>query len=242
MTNSNILIAIFIGVVLVIIVYYLNQNNDQPIRNHGTIDSNQNIQNTAQYKPYGAEAGINNAGNLVKNKQNTISNSIVDDLVSQYDHKQLYKKYNKPNKMVSASDPMSSEYGSFTEYEKKRHIEVPDPEYPYEENSDPNEFVYKKKKFVRRTPEDVNDLYDINKMLPQEIEDEWFDVVPLMGTKKIKGTSLIHPKVHMGQNTVSGSLRNPTHDIRGDIPNPKIPVSPWGNSTIEPDTNIRGLC
>ena len=46
----------------------------------------------------------------------------------------------------------------------------------------------------------------------------------------------------MGANTISGSLRNGTHDIRGDIVNPKIPVSPWGNSTIEPDTNIKGIC
>ncbi len=43
-----------------------------------------------------------------------------------------------------------------------------------------------------------------------------FDVEPLMGTKKIKGTHLIHPKVHMGVNTIQNSLKNGTHDIRGD--------------------------
>jgi len=103
-------------------------------------------------------------------------------------------------------------------------------------------FLIKKNKFTKRTPDDVKDLFDINKMLPQEIEKDWFDVEPLLTTKKIKGTHLLHPKVHMGVNTVASSLRNGTHDIRGDIPNPKFPISPWLNSTIEPDTNLKGIC
>lgn len=33
-----------------------------------------------------------------------------------------------------------------------------------------------------------------------------------------------------GINTIGSSLKNPTYDIRGNIPNPKFAVSPWGNS------------
>lgn len=114
---------------------------------------------------------------------------------------------------------------------------------PEQSKCDKNEFIYKKKKFVKKTPEDLNDLFDINKMLPNEIEDDWFDTAPLMSTKQINSTQLIHPKVHMGTNTVQSSLRNATHDIRGDIPNPKLNVFlPWNNSTIEHDNNIKGLC
>ena len=46
----------------------------------------------------------------------------------------------------------------------------------------------------------------------------------------------------LGVNTVGQSLKNASHDIRGIVPCPKINgVSPWGNSSIEPDYNINGL-
>ena len=46
----------------------------------------------------------------------------------------------------------------------------------------------------------------------------------------------------IGIDTVGQSLKNASHDIRGTVPCPKINgVSPWGNSSIEPDYNITGL-
>jgi len=104
------------------------------------------------------------------------------------------------------------------------------------------EFTYKKKKFVKRDAQKVKDMFNVDQMLPKEVENEWFDIEPLISPKRIRNVHLIHPKEYMGVNTVSSSLKNATHDIRGDIITPKIPVSPWGNSTIEPDTNLRGLC
>ena len=38
------------------------------------------------------------------------------------------------------------------------------------------------------------------------------------------------------------SLKNPTYDFRGTIANPKYNVSPWMNSTYEPDYNVKPLC
>jgi hypothetical protein len=46
----------------------------------------------------------------------------------------------------------------------------------------------------------------------------------------------------IGINTVGQSLKNASYDIRGTIPNPKFVVSPWGNSTYEPDFNLKPLC
>jgi hypothetical protein len=46
----------------------------------------------------------------------------------------------------------------------------------------------------------------------------------------------------IGINTVGQSLKNGSHDIRGTIANPKFSVSPWNNSTYEPDYNIKPLC
>lgn len=137
-----------------------------------------------------------------------------------------------PNTGVLPSNINEPQYSPYVS-EQKQQISV---------NNQNNDFVYKKQKFTRRTPEDIKDQFDVDKMLPQEVEEGWFDTEPLATAKKIKGPHMIHPKEHMGINTISSSFRNATHDIRGDIPNPTNPVSPWGNSTIKPDYKLRGLC
>jgi len=75
-------------------------------------------------------------------------------------------------------------------------------------------------------------------LLPVE-EKDWFeDVTPT----RIKNRHLINIYRPVGVNTISTSLKNPSLDIRGNPANPKTVVSPFLNSSIEPDHNIRGLC
>ncbi len=45
----------------------------------------------------------------------------------------------------------------------------------------------------------------------------------------------------LGTDTVMSSLRNPSYDIRNNIPNPINVVSPWMNTTITPDLERRPL-
>ena len=49
-------------------------------------------------------------------------------------------------------------------------------------------------------------------------------------------------KYVIGVDTVGQSLKNATWDLRGTIANPKYSVSPWNNSTYEPDYNLKALC
>jgi hypothetical protein len=75
-------------------------------------------------------------------------------------------------------------------------------------------------------------------LLPVE-EKDWFeDVTPT----KIKNRHLINIYRPVGVNTISSSLKNPSLDLRGTPANAKTVVSPFLNSSIEPDHNIRGLC
>lgn len=237
--NSNMMFAIIAVIVIVVIIYYLNKNDDQPIPNHGSIypntasqssNSNQIIKPPLQPPQYNTR------------RCDEISDSIVDELVStRYQNSDIPIDNNVGT--FSPSDPMMNAYGSFDGYQKKRQLNMKDVTSPYcDDDYDPRDFSYKKKSFTRRTPEDVKDQFDVEKMLPNEIEEDWFDVEPLQGTKKIKGPHLIHPKTQMGVNTVGSSKKNATHDIRGDIPNPKTNVSPWLISSIEPDTNLMGIC
>ena len=41
--------------------------------------------------------------------------------------------------------------------------------------------------------------------------------------------------ISTGIDTVGGTLRNSNLQLRSEPPNPKAQVSPWSNSTIEPD-------
>jgi hypothetical protein len=45
----------------------------------------------------------------------------------------------------------------------------------------------------------------------------------------------------LGIDTIQSSKRNASHDLRGSIPCPKFVVSPWNNSTIDPDLNIKSF-
>lgn len=83
------------------------------------------------------------------------------------------------------------------------------------------------------------DLFDADKYLPQETNDNWFDVQkePI----SVKNRHLINMTHHIGVNTVGSSLKNASLDLRGSPANPKFVVSPWNQSSIEPDTNQKPL-
>jgi len=84
--------------------------------------------------------------------------------------------------------------------------------------------------------------YNSDDFLPKEIISGAFDDYS-QAKYAVDDTNLINTDRYViGINTVGQSLKNGSHDIRGTIPNPKFSVSPWNNSTYEPDYNIKPLC
>jgi len=45
----------------------------------------------------------------------------------------------------------------------------------------------------------------------------------------------------IGVDTIGASKKNASQDLRGNVPCPKFVVSPWNNSTIDPDTNLKSM-
>lgn len=86
------------------------------------------------------------------------------------------------------------------------------------------------------------DKFNAEALLPKEKNKDWFDD-PYESTS-VKNTHLINIYRPIGINTISTTLKNPSHDIRGTVPNPKFVISPFLNSSYEPDTNLRNqsLC
>ena len=84
--------------------------------------------------------------------------------------------------------------------------------------------------------------YDSKDYLPREVNDEWFDTDFSKAKVDSKDDKMIPTTRYViGVNTVGQSLKNASYDIRGTVPNPKYSVSPWNNSTYEPDYNIKPL-
>lgn len=88
----------------------------------------------------------------------------------------------------------------------------------------------------------ASEIFNSQNYLPNEksANPNWFDVVP--DAISVKNRHLINVSKPIGINTIGTSLRNPSYDIRGSPPNPKFVISPWLQSTIEPDNNFKSLC
>jgi hypothetical protein len=78
-------------------------------------------------------------------------------------------------------------------------------------------------------------------LLPQGgLGASWAATNPV-GMGDMKGQSFLAPSYHYGINTIGQSLRNANLDVRSDPPNPRNAISPFMNSTIEPDQYRREL-
>ena len=78
-------------------------------------------------------------------------------------------------------------------------------------------------------------------LLPQGgLGASWAATNPV-GMGDLKGQNFLSPTYHYGINTVGQSLRNANLDVRSDPPNPRSAISPFLNSTIEPDLYRREL-
>lgn len=77
-------------------------------------------------------------------------------------------------------------------------------------------------------------------LLPGYTNDKWFDN-PDVGIRVEDANLLADATSKVGVDTVGQTRKNPAYDLRGTIPCPKFVVSPWNNSTIEPDINLKSL-
>lgn len=77
-------------------------------------------------------------------------------------------------------------------------------------------------------------------LLPGNDDSQWAKVNPT-GQGELGEQNFLSAGFHIGVNTVGQSLRNANLQIRSEPANPQVKVSPWQQTTIEPDTNRRPL-
>jgi hypothetical protein len=71
-------------------------------------------------------------------------------------------------------------------------------------------------------------------LLPIDTNSQWAQLNPAGGAD-FKNVNLLKAGYNIGIDTVGSSLRNGNLQVRSEPPNPTTVVSPWMNTTIEPD-------
>lgn len=94
---------------------------------------------------------------------------------------------------------------------------------------------------IDQKKDSVKDKHNIDDFLPQEEEKDWFETIE---TVNVKNSHLINIYRPIGVNTVGNTNKNASHDIRGDggAIAPKYVVSPWMQSSYEPNLTQKTLC
>ncbi len=82
-------------------------------------------------------------------------------------------------------------------------------------------------------PKDVLSAQDL---LPRDANSTYAQVAP-SGQGCLQDKNFLTAGFHVGVNTVGQTLRNANRQLRSDPPNPQVKVSPWMQTTIEPDSN-----
>ena len=98
-----------------------------------------------------------------------------------------------------------------------------------------------KDRYSNNSPVDGNidssvskDRLTSNDLLPVDPNSNWAQLNPA-GSGDLRDINFLTAGHHLGINTTGSSLRNANLQLRSEVPNPQVPVSPWMISTIEPD-------
>lgn len=84
------------------------------------------------------------------------------------------------------------------------------------------------------------DILSPSELLPKDSDSVWAQSVP-SGQGSLGDQNFLNAGYHVGMNTVGQTLRNGNRQLRSDPPNPQVKVSPWMQTTIEPDTNRKSM-
>ena len=79
-----------------------------------------------------------------------------------------------------------------------------------------------------------------SELLPADANSTWAQVNPA-GQGELGDQNFLNAGYHVGVNTVGQTLRSANLQLRSEPPNPQVKVSPWLQSTIEPDSNRKPM-
>ena len=220
-SDNNLLLILGIGIIVLLLLKIMCSNNNKSKNNF--INSEQSEDNEEYFT----------SDNYYKNNYNEINEPITEhyaQIVNTNQEKQSEKKepVQQTNESVSIKVPIIND----------NIFQPKNIEWDYGDANSNNYTLG-----VKDNPMDVKkqeDKLTSGDLLPGKTDQKWFEN-PDVGIK-IEDANLLSDAVQkVGVDTVGQTRKNPSYDIRGTVPCPKFQISPWNNSTTEPDYNLKSL-
>lgn len=217
-SNTKLLIILFI---IIGLIYVLNKNDDV-IPNEGEL-----------------ELGAT---------QSSVDDKTIDEVISDVDEKQLVSSNQET---VPINDKWSNQFNNDLT-KSGPSSKTPVPSDDGSNLADFNTSIASQEISRIVSDDKVGQLIKENEenklkfmstdLLPKEINKDWFETDFTQNKGEIKNDNLIMTDRYViGVNTVGQSLKNASYDLRPAPPCPKITVSPWNQSSTEPDYNIKAM-
>jgi hypothetical protein len=167
--------------------------------------------------------------NPVGNFQDIVNNLTSKDKKEKFDSIASFDPYAKAsinnnvnNNGVQGNDQNINNYASINgEGYSNKYANVKDT-FENQSTQDPTSCIKKEK----LTSKDL---------LPNDAQNLIWSKINPSSQANIEDQNFLTAGYHIGVNTIGQSLRNANLQLRSEIPNPQVAVSPWLISTIEPD-------
>lgn len=233
--DNKLLLIILIGIIGILVVYYsfgeyenfdtvpselLNNDNNT---SYYDVSNNNGVPITdvdeSRQKLYNNGLPANNAQQLFDAPPNLPKTDVI-------------KEGNEISKPIDGQ-PMFTENN--LKYQDKFYKDINNSFMLIQPNSIPD------KKFEKVLPKETRKTLTTLDLLPIEDNKDWFQN-PSKDFNLMQAVDLELPEIKIGVDTVGQSKKNANYDIRGSVTQAKFVVSPWNNSTIEPDYNTKSFC
>lgn len=222
--NSRLVIAVILAAAFVYMVHiYNNDNNNNNNNNNAAPVASQNIVNNVN----NSELLNNSYDSEDENIEGFYSDgeNVVNDPADAAELTNVYDGLNSSEDEVSASE--NEEVGNATFQSVENNA-------PENNNNNENN--------ANRLPSECypKDVLTPKDLLPGDSNSTWAQTVPA-GQGSLGDQNFLNAGFHVGINTVGQSLRNANLQLRSEPPNPQVKVSPWLQTTIDPDVNRRTM-
>jgi hypothetical protein len=164
------------------------------------------------------------------------------------------EKFNaNESKFVKFAEPVVSSTRTLEEQPRKPMMPQPQYDYKTESNTTSNIPIptdpYGMEDYIavdyNQYKNDDNALFPQDRtkpedLLPRDANSKWAQASPA-GQGDVKNQNYLTAGYLVGKDTIGVAKKNPNLTLRAEPANPKTAVSPWMNSSIEPDQYRRGF-
>jgi len=230
--SSSLVISFSIAILLLLILLLLLSYNSKNKRDN-TEKFNNNFENITSLgtNPIGTFTDIMNTLSSSNNKENKKEGFYAPDTsMASFDPYARSSSITNPNMGYEPNDENVGNFSSLNgnDEEAKKKFSGIKEGFETQMVNDPTTCLKKEK----LTSQDL---------LPKDAQNlKWANINP-SSQANIEDQNFLTAGYHIGVNTVGQSLRNANLQLRSEIPNPQVAVSPWLISTIEPDVRATTL-